>query len=124
MKDSLAPGIERTDEVTINDDMGVSHLGAGPTVLATPEMIWLMENTCMHSVVPHLSEDQQTVGTMVHIWHKAAAKIGETVQVSCKLLERDRRKLLFSVQVLRGETVIGEGTHERFVVDLNRFREE
>jgi predicted thioesterase len=58
---------------------------------------------------------------MVHVWHRAAAKIGEPVQVSAKLIERDRRKLLFEVRVTAGDKIIGEGTHERFVIDLNKF---
>jgi predicted thioesterase len=59
---------------------------------------------------------------MVHIWHRAAVKIGEPVQVFAKLLERDRRKLLFGVKVTWGDTLIGDGTHERFVIDLDKFK--
>jgi len=47
--------------------------------------------------------------------------IGKDVQIACKLLERDRRKLLFEVKVTHGDEVIGDGTHERFVIDLSKF---
>lgn len=122
MKDSLLPGIELTQEVLITPEMGVSHLGPGPGVLSTPAMIGLMEQTSLKSVMPHLDPNEQTVGTMVHIWHRAAVKIGEKVKVHAKLIERDRRKLLFELKVTAGETAIGDGTHERFVIDLNKFK--
>jgi fluoroacetyl-CoA thioesterase len=122
MKDSLKPGIELDQEVPTTPEMGVAHLGPGPGVLSTPAMLGLMEQTSLRSVMPHLDEGEQTVGTMVHIWHRAAVKIGEKVKVHAKLIERDRRKLLFELKVSWGDTVIGDGTHERFVIDLNKFK--
>ncbi|MFI5401090.1 MAG: thioesterase family protein [SAR324 cluster bacterium] len=122
MKDSLQPGLELTKEFLTTPAMGVPHLGASGGVLSTPAMIGMMEQTSLTSVTPHLEANEQTVGTMVHIWHRAAAKIGETVKVYAKLIERDRRKLLFEVKVTRGDTLIGDGTHERFVIDLNKFK--
>jgi predicted thioesterase len=122
MKESLQPGIELSQEVQTTPAMGVAHLGPGPGVLSTPSMIGLMEQTSLRSVQPHLDETESTVGTMVHIWHRAAVKIGETVKVYAKMTERDRRKLLFEVKVTWGDTVIGDGSHERFVVDLSKFK--
>jgi len=122
MKDSLQPGIELNQEVLTTAQMGVAHLGPGPGVLSTPSMIGLMEQTSLRAVMPHLDDNESTVGTMVHIWHRAAVKIGETVQVHAKLIERDRRKLLFEVKCTWGDTVVGDGTHERFVVDLSKFK--
>jgi predicted thioesterase len=122
MKDSLSPGIELEQEIVTTPEMGVAHLGPGPGVLSTPSMLGLMEQTSLRSVMPHLDPAEQTVGTMVHIWHRAAVKIGETVKVRAKLIERDRRRLLFELKVSWGDTVIGDGTHERFVIDLNKFK--
>lgn len=121
MRESLAVGITNEKTTATTPTMGVSHLGEGPGVLSTPAMIQLMEQTCLESVRPHLDDNEQTVGTMVHVRHHAAVKIGEAVRCSCRLIERDRRKLLFEVQVTDGDRVIGDGTHERFVIDLNRF---
>lgn len=123
MKTSLATGIKNEKTVTTTPEMGVSHLGDGPGVLSTPSMIGLMEQTCLEGVIPHLDENEQTVGTMVHIWHKAAIPIGEAVTIRSKLIEQDRRKLLFEVEVTGGDKVIGDGTHERFVIDLNKFKQ-
>jgi predicted thioesterase len=121
MKDSLAPGVTLTKTITTTPAMGVSHLGPGGAVLSTPSMIGLMEQVSLESVKPHLDDNENTVGTMVHIWHRAAVKIGEPVTVSATLKERDRRKLLFEVKVAAGDKLIGDGTHERFVIDLNKF---
>jgi predicted thioesterase len=121
MKDSLAPGITLSKSLPTTAAMGISHLGPGGAVLSTPAMIGLMELTSLESVKPHLEESENTVGTMVHVWHRAAVKIGETVQVTATLKERDRRKLLFEVKVTAGDKLIGDGTHERFVIDLNKF---
>jgi predicted thioesterase len=123
MKESLAPGIVAEREITTDSAMGVSHLGDGPGVLSTPSMIGLMERTALESVIAHLDEGEQTVGTMVHVWHRAAVKIGEPVTCRTRLVERDRRKLIFEVELDAGDLRIGDGTHERFVIDKKRFTE-
>lgn len=121
MKSSLTVGISNEKIVTTTPKMAVSHLGEGPGVLSTPSMIGLIEHTCLESVSPHLDENEQTVGTMVHVWHRASVRIGDDVTISSKLIEQDRRKLLFEVKVTAGEKTIGDGTHERFVIDLDKF---
>ena len=121
MKSSLTVGISNEKTVTTTPKMAVSHLGEGPGVLSTPSMIGLIEHTCLESVSPHLDENEQTVGTMVHVWHRAAVRIGEDVTISSKLIDQNRRKLLFEVKVTSGEKTIGDGTHERFVIDLDKF---
>jgi len=122
MKDTLQPGIDLSQDVLTTPVMGVAHLGPGPGVLSTPAMIGLIEQASLRSVMPHLDPNEQTVGTMVHVWHRAAVKIGETVKIYAKMIERDRRKLLFEVKVTWGDTLVGDGTHERFVIDLNKFK--
>jgi predicted thioesterase len=122
MKPTLAVGIAGEKSYTVTPEMGVAHLGGkAGGVLSTPSMIGLMERTCLESVTPHLDANEQTVGTMVHIWHRAAVKTGETVTCACKVIEQDRRRLLFEVKVTQGEKVIGDGTHERFVIDMSKF---
>ncbi len=121
MKDSLAVGIANELKVTTTPEMGVSHVGEGPGVLSTPSMIGLMERTCLEGLLPHLDENEQSVGTMVHVWHRAPVKIGEEVTCRCKLIEQDRRKLLYEVEVTAGDLKVGDGTHERFVIELDKF---
>src|SRR5690348_6088090 len=105
MKDSLAPGVTLTKTLTTTPAMGISHLGPGASVLSTPSMIGLMEQTSLESIKPHIDDNENSVGTMVHIWHRAAVKIGEQVTISATLKERDRRKLLFDVKVTAGDKV-------------------
>ena len=94
-------------------------------VFATPAMIALMEYTSYKSVEPYLGEGQGTVGTLVDVKHLAATPIG--LQVTCKseLVEVDRRRLRFRVECIdeTGET-IGEGFHERFIIDSDKFMEK
>ncbi|MBI3994192.1 MAG: thioesterase family protein [Candidatus Lambdaproteobacteria bacterium] len=121
MKSTLAPGIKGEKTVTTTPDMGISHLGEGARVLSTPAMIGIMEKTCLETVLPHLDATEGTVGTMVHVWHRAPIETGKPVTCRCKLLEKDRRKLLFEVEVVAGDLKLGDGTHERFVVDTSKF---
>lgn len=122
MKESLEPGISNEKVVVTTPDMGISHMGEGNSVLSTPAMIGLMELTSLESMLPHLDENEQTVGTMVHVWHRAPINTGVAVTVRTKLIERDRRKLLFEVEAVAGDVKIGDGTHERFVVDMSQFK--
>jgi fluoroacetyl-CoA thioesterase len=116
----ISLGASSHQTVVMTPEMGTQH--AGPSVLATPAMIAAMELACAEAARPCLEGAEQTVGTMVHVWHRAAAKIGETLEVDAKLIEQDRRKLLFEVKASCAGKVIGEGTHERFVVDPSRFK--
>ena len=123
MKESLKPGLTGEKRVTVTREMGVAHLGEAGGVLSTPAMIQIMEQTCHETMLAHLDAGEGSVGTMVHIWHRAAAKAGEEVVSRSKLIERDRRRVLLEVQVDAGDRRIGDGTHERFVVDLSRFKQ-
>ena len=118
MKD-IPLGTSLRKSVLTTPDMGTGHTGTA--VLSTPAMIGQMEVVSLEAVKPFLDDGEQTVGTMVHVWHRAASTIGETVDVEAKLIERDRRKLLFEVKVSLNGKLLGEGTHERFVIDTRKF---
>lgn len=117
---TLAAGIEQSTEVTVTEDMTPPHL-APVVVLSTPKMIELMEMAATTSVQAYLEENQTSVGTHVDVSHEAAARGGETVTVESKLIDVDRRRLTFHVSVRVGERIIGRGTHQRFVIDRDRF---
>jgi predicted thioesterase len=119
MKDTLAPGIENTMTVTVRDDMSPVHLPV--KVLSTPAMIQLMEQTSLLAVAPHLDEQETTVGTHVCVSHAAAAMAGEDVTINTRLVEVNKRRLKFEVRATAGDRVLGEGTHERAVIDSSRF---
>lgn len=119
----LKAGLKGTREVVVTPELATRHLAVGENVLATPMMIWLMEETCHFMVAPFLKEGQQTVGTIVCVKHLAATPVGMKVRAEVELVELDRRRLKFQVSVYDEREKVGEGDHERFIVDIERFRE-
>lgn len=93
-------------------------------VFATPMMVALMEDAAAKSVQPYLNEGQTTVGTLVNVRHISATPEGMEVRAESELLEAEGRKLVFSVRAYDGAGLIGEGTHERFIIDAARFTEK
>jgi predicted thioesterase len=90
-------------------------------VFATPAMIALMEKTCLLAVCDIIGEGNTTVGIAVNIKHLKASPVGATIRCEAELTEVDRRRLVFSVKCFEGETLVGEGIHERFVVESAKF---
>ena len=94
----------------------------GLPVYSTPAMIALMEKTCAQTVEPYLDEGGGTVGTLVNVTHSAATPVGMKVWCECELVEVDRRRLVFKVAAHDERGLIGEGTHERFIINKARFQ--
>ncbi|MGI6605159.1 MAG: thioesterase family protein [Firmicutes bacterium] len=119
---NLSPGLsaELTREVT--PEYTAAHLGSGGVeVLATPMMIALMEGAARNAVQPSLPEGWTTVGTVVNIRHLAPTPVGMTVTARAKLNEVDGRRLVFAVEVYDEVKKVGEGMHERFIINTERF---
>ena len=111
---------EINEEVTLNNT--ASALGSGGIdVYATPAMIALMEKSAMNAVQSALAEGLSTVGTMVNIKHMAATPVGMTVTAKAELTEIADKRLLFKVEAFDGKDKIGEGTHERFIINVEKF---
>jgi predicted thioesterase len=91
-------------------------------VLATPIMIAWMEECCMECVQPQLDEGFGTVGTLVNVTHEAPTPVGGEVTISCFLRQVDGRRLVFAVEASDKGGIIGRGTHERFIVDGQKFQ--
>lgn len=106
--------------VTHNDTAAVYGSGA-LEVFATPAMIALMEKTCLESLAPNLGVGNTSVGTKVNISHLKASAVGATVTCRSKVIETDRRRVVFAVSCHEGDSLVGEGTHERFIVDSEKF---
>ena len=114
----LAAGLKHSQSVPVTEDMTPAHLrGDAVRVFATPEMVRLVEQTAIQCVQPHLKPGQTTVGTVVHLKHLAATPEGMRVTITVELTEVDRRRLGFKVEVHDEMEKVGEGTHERFVID-------
>ena len=118
----LQTGIKGHHEQTVTPAMSAARVGSGLVdVFATPMLVALVEQTCYESVLPHLDEGQGTVGTLVNVSHLSATPIGKRVWCDSELTEVDRRRLVFSVKAYDEAGLIGEGTHERFVIDTEKF---
>jgi fluoroacetyl-CoA thioesterase len=123
MKDTVKPGDFAERTVTITPEMGITHLGPdAPPVLSTPSMIGLMEQTCVQMLTPHMDPGEQTVGFRIDLKHLAPTRIGAAVRVRVTLNEIKGRRLLFAVQAFNEDgTLVGDGAHERAVIDIARF---
>lgn len=92
-----------------------------PPVFATAMMIGFVEQTCIEALRPYLTSEQRTVGTHVNISHLAPTIIGATVSVTVELTAVEQRILHFAVSCRDDNGVIGEGTHQRAIIDYARF---
>jgi fluoroacetyl-CoA thioesterase len=117
--DRLTPGLNAETITTVDDKLVVKHMG-GDGVLSTPSMIALMERTSIEAVQAHLPEGHTTVGFEVHVKHFGATPKGKKVRVRAELLEVDGRKLRFKIEAHDEDKKVGEGTHRRAIVAIQR----
>lgn len=118
----LKTGIKGKQEVLVTEDNSAHALGSGLLeVFATPAMTALIEKTAWMSVDPYMNDGEGTVGTVLNIRHMAATPLGMTVSCESELIEVDGRRLVFHVVVCDAKGVVGEGEHERFVINNDKF---
>jgi len=121
----LQTGIKGRQDDVVTEDKLARNVGSGLVrVYATAMMIALTEKAAVLSVEPFLEEGQGTVGTLVNMSHVSATPLGMKVWAETELVEIDRRKLTFKVAAYDERGLIGEGTHERFIIDNRRFQEK
>ncbi len=118
----METGKTYTVTTTVTEKDTALAVGSGTLqVLATPRMIALMEEAAMKCVAEQLADTDTTVGTLMNTTHVKASAIGAEIKVTAELTAVDGRKLSFTVKAHQGDTLIGEGSHERFVVNIERF---
>lgn len=118
----LEPGTTNTLTVVVDESMTADRFGnTGVQVLATPMLVSDFELAAHQLAMPALALGQGTVGSRIDIRHLAATPIGMRVSFRATLTERDGRRLLFQVEADDDHDHVGEGTHERFIVDMQRF---
>ena len=119
----IVPGIKGRQETTVTAANVATTVGSGRVeVFATPMMIALIEKAAIMSVDPFLEKGQSTVGTQVNVSHVAATPVGMKVWAETEVVGVDRRRITFSVKAYDERGLIGEGTHERFVVEVEKFQ--
>jgi predicted thioesterase len=109
-------------QLLVTTDVAISFLEMDEArVLATPQMIRYMEWTSRNLVLPLLETGYDTVGTKVNISHLAAAPIGSVVTFISGIIAVEERRVLFQVTANTEEQLIGEGTHERAIINVAKF---
>ena len=118
----LETGLKHTSEQTVSEALTAMQMGSGDLpVFATPAMLALMENAPMMAVANNLPEGCTTVGGHIESSHLRPSKIGEKVSAVAEVTKIDGKKIVFRVAAYSGETLLGEGTHLRFVVEKEKF---
>ena len=122
MDDALKPGQTGTARLTVGEEHTAPRIGSGRIrVLGTPVMINLMEAAALDAAERFLAAGHQSLGTHLAVSHIAATPVGLTVTATAVLTEVRGNRLFFNVSAHDGIDTIGEGTHERVVVDVARF---
>ena len=129
MKETLVPGIEHELKLRITDTKTVpalfpeaSEFQVMPNVFATGFMVGFFEWACIQALKPHLEwPAEQSVGTHIDVSHTAATPAGFEVTAKVKLVEVDRRRLVFEIEAHDDVDLIARGRHERFVIDKAKF---
>lgn len=120
--DKIKPGLKGATEIIVDTRDTAPHIGSGKIkVLATPVMVNLMEAAALNAVERFLPEGHQTVGTRLDITHTAATPVGMRVIARAELVKVDGRRLTFRVSAQDEREPIGEGIHERIIVNVARF---
>ena len=118
----LQEGLRHTSQLTVDEAVTAIAMGSGDMpVLATPVMMALMENAAMLAVADHLSEGSTTVGGHISSSHLKPSKLGDTITATATVTRVDGKKIEFKVEAHCGDTLLGEGTHLRFIVDKEKF---
>ncbi len=123
MKPSLAPGLATTKTIRVDESRVIAFMGDDCRVYATPRIISDVEYTCRDFLLAHLEPGEDSVGTKVNWEHVGPALLGADVTIDVKLIAVDGRRVTFQANVSDGPDAVARGTHERFVVDVQKVRE-
>ena len=119
---NIVPGLVGEAALVVGETHTASHLGSGAVaVLATPVMVALMEDAARSSVDSKLDQGQLSVGVNLNVSHLAATPVGMRVTARAELVAVDGRRLTFKVEAHDEREKIGEGTHVRAIINLDRF---
>jgi predicted thioesterase len=127
VKDTLKVGASTEIEIVTTQEMGITQLSPdAPRMYSTPSMISLMEQTAIRVLTPHLDAGEQSVGTKVSVSHFKATPIGQKVRAKATLTEivdigRPTKRYRFNVEAFNETDKIGEGSHERAVINVTQF---
>lgn len=130
--EAIQPGLSGKVELVVAEAHTAQHLGSGAVkVLATPQMVLLMERAGVAAVDHLLPEGYRTVGAHLDVRHLAPTPVGFEVRATAELIQVQGRRLTFRVQVHEGPfdgaqsdcELVGDGTHQRAIINVQRFSE-
>ena len=115
-------GTSREEKMKVTSDLAINFLGIeGARVLSTPNLILALEQTARNAVFPLLDPGYDTVGTHVNVYHLAATPMGMTATFRAEVTSVEDRRVNFKVEAFDEKQKIGEGTHQRAIVNVARF---
>lgn len=118
----LKPGLTGTAEIVVGTRDTAPHVGSGKIgVLATPIMVNLMEAAALQAVERYMPPGHQTVGTHLDVKHFAATPVGLRVTAHAELVKVEGRTLTFRLRAEDERERVGEGVHERLIINVERF---
>jgi predicted thioesterase len=119
-------GATKERRIIVDSNQTTSFLWEGENVLSTPSMILEMEETCRLLLKEQFVPDPEwdSVGTIVDIRHLAATPVGAEVQLKARVASVDGRRVMFEVEARDRLEKVGGGRHERFIINVPRFREK
>ncbi len=122
MGNALTVGAVGEAAVEVTADNTAERFGnKGAAVFATPLLVALMEQAAIAAVKPYLAAGEGSVGTRVEISHLAATPVGMAVRARAELVEIAGKKLTFAVEAFDDREKVGEGRHERYIIDNAKF---
>jgi fluoroacetyl-CoA thioesterase len=119
LSNSMQPGVSGTLTRTVTRDVTTQR--GDFHIFSTPNVVLLLEETAIEALRPYLNPDEDSVGSRVEIAHTAPTLEGQTVTATATVTEVDRRRVMFEIVVNDDMEEIARGTHERFVVHLDKF---
>lgn len=122
MSFNLTVGITNEKSEMVSDNNTAIKYGSGSiAVYATPAMVGLMEGACLDAIEHLMPEGMSTVGISIDIRHSAATPVGMKVRAVAELVEIAGKRLVFRIEAFDEKEKIGEGIHQRYVVDVAKF---
>lgn len=120
--DTIRPGLTGEHETIVRAELTATALGSGNVpVYATPALVALMEAAAVAAIAALLPEGQTSVGVEIDLKHLAATPPGQPVRARAEVTAVDERSVDFSIQAWDAHELIGEATHRRVIVDIDRF---
>ncbi|MEM4431481.1 MAG: thioesterase family protein [Desulfurococcaceae archaeon] len=111
------------EEYVVTEDLVTKHI-EGIEVLSTPSLVLLIERTAKNCIQPYLPNGYSSVGTQINIKHLNPVPRGERILVETLVSEIDGRRVVFTARSYWKQIVVGEAIHERYVINIDKFREK